>query len=126
MLKLILAIIASFGVVISLLWLMVGGTALAIGLGVFFLVVVIFAAFGVGSWWSGKLMERGARIALQAQTSDDRRDMVQMRAMSGLAKEMLRLRGEAQKKTGFPALAAGEDLVEGMFTVSGLEEDMDN
>ena len=121
--KLTLAIIASLAVVVGLLWLTVGGTALAIGIGIFFLVSIIFVAFGLGSWWSGKLMERGARIALHAQTSDDQRDMVQMRAMSGLAKEMLRLRGEAQQETGFPSLPVGEELVEGTFTVSGLEEE---
>ena len=47
------------------------------------LIVVTTAV--IVSWWSAKLMERGAQIALTAQVSDDKRDVAMIGALSKLA-----------------------------------------
>ena len=117
------AILIFVSFILGVLWLAYGGLALAIALGMLVFLTCLLLAFGLGSWWSSQLMERGARIALQAQSNDDRRDMVQMRAMSGLVKEVLKVRNIAVNDSQYPALPIGEETVEGTFTVSGLEEE---
>lgn len=57
------------------------GTATLFGwLALFGVVIAV-----VVSWWSASLMERGAHIALVAQTSDDKRDVAMIGAVSKLA-----------------------------------------
>jgi len=61
--------------------------AAIIGTATFFLwlSIVIVTTAVVVSWWSARLMERGAQIALVAQTSDDKRDVAMIGALSKLA-----------------------------------------
>jgi len=61
--------------------------AAIIGTATFFLwlSIVIVTTAVVVSWWSAKLMERGAQIALVAQTSDDKRDVAMINAVSKLS-----------------------------------------
>lgn len=49
------------------------------------LIIIITTAAGV-SWWSAFLMERGANIALNAQISDDKRDIQLLRTSGDMAK----------------------------------------
>jgi len=61
--------------------------AAIVGVATFFLwlsIVVVTTAVVV-SWWSALLMERGAQIALIAQTSDDKRDVAMINSISKLA-----------------------------------------
>lgn len=110
-------------ILVGLLWYSLGGLALTIMLSAVLLAALLAAAFGLGSWWSGKLMERGANIALKAQTSDDRRDTVQLTALAGLVKETLRIRNGLSNGDHYPSLPFGEEPVEASFTIAGLDED---
>jgi Zn-dependent protease with chaperone function len=121
--KSIIALIVALSLIVGALWLTLGGVALAIAIGVILFIVVIFLAFAFGSWWSSKLMTQGAKIALQAQQSDDRRDTVQINALSGLVKEVLKVRGLPAEANHYPALPANSDTVEAAFIVSGLEDE---
>lgn len=58
----------------------VGTATLFAWLALFGVVVAV-----VVSWWSASLMERGAKIALVAETSDDKRDVAMIGAISKLA-----------------------------------------
>lgn len=62
------------------------------------LLFIIVATAAVASWWSAGLMERGANIALNAQVSDDKRD-VQLLKTTG---DMMRTWQQAQ--SDLPAL----------------------
>jgi len=114
--------------VLGILWVAFGGVTLAIAFGAVVFLTAILLAFGLGSWWSSQLIERGAKIALQAQNSDDRRDTVQVRALAGLVKETLRARDTMPDNTPYPILpfrdnAPEERPIEATFTVSGLDEE---
>jgi len=50
--------------------------------------LVVALAFLLGSWWSRKLMESGAEIALKAQVSDDNRDRAQIAALTQYGREI--------------------------------------
>ena len=127
----------------GILWAVLGGVVLAVGLGALILLCVALSAFALGSWWTGQIMERGANIALKAQVSDDRRDTVQLNAIAGLVKETLKLRDKGSAGVvGYPALSspAGRDvaersasyspnshlpdeaIAEGDFIIEGLED----
>lgn len=107
----------------GLLWYAFGGLVLAVILVTLILVALLIATFALGSWWSSKLMERGARIALQAQTSDDRRDSLQINALTGLVKETLRIRSNQNNGLSYPSLPFGEETVDASFTIAGLEDE---
>ena len=113
----------SFSVLIGLAWYAFGGLALAVMLAAMLLVTLLLAAFGLGSWWSGWLMERGASIALKAQSGDNRRDRVQINALTGLVKETLKIRNGLSNGAHYPALPFGEETVEANFTIAGLDEE---
>jgi len=121
--------LASTNALIGLLWYIFGGVTLAIGLGALALLTLLIAAFGLGSWWSSQLIERGASIALQAQTSDDRRDTVQMNALAGLVKETLKIGSDLPNHTPYPSLpfsiesADNQEPIDASFTIARLDEE---
>jgi hypothetical protein len=78
-------------ILLASLWAAIGGTALGIGLAVTGAVSLLFAVFALGGWWSARLMRAGAEIALQAQASDDNRDLAQVRAIAGVVETTLKL-----------------------------------
>lgn len=53
----------------------------------------------VVSWWSARLMERGAEIALSAQVSDDKRDVAMIKGITTLTQMVAR-----QTQSELPAL----------------------
>ena len=82
-----------------MLWYTIGGQALAIGLGLLILISVIFGAFSLGSWWTHQVMQSGARIALEAQASDDNRDQIQLRSIANILKDFSMLSRELSRQT---------------------------
>jgi len=115
------------------LWYMFGGPIFTAIMATLILVSLLLIAFGLGSWWSGKLMERGAKIALQAQSSDDRRDTVQVHALAGLVKETLKIRHSLTNRPHYPSLPFGEppapfgeSPARPDFIIAGLEEEETN
>jgi len=78
-------------ILLASLWAVVGGTALGIALAITGAVSLLFAVFALGGWWANRLMQAGAQIALQAQTSDDQRDLAQVRAIAGVVETTLKL-----------------------------------
>lgn len=123
--KWIIFFLALIALILGLLWWAIGGQALAISFGALVLILVIFAAFGVGSWWTASVMERGARIALVAQTSDDKRDGEMLRLVGSIAKEGVRI-GRDQAKAEvpqYPQLPApnGNSPIDGEFRIEGFE-----
>jgi hypothetical protein len=113
----------SIGLIMAGLWYAFGGMALAVTLVTFISVLLLMLAFGLGSWWSGRLMERGAKIVLKAQTSDDRRDIDQVQALAGLMKETVRNNNSFAYRPQYPSLPVNEEAAEIQFTIAGLEED---
>ena len=112
----------------AVIWITYGGAVVTIILVTLAITTLLISAFGVGSWWSTRLIQQGATIALQAQTSDDRRDMVQINAITSLVKETLKIRQaipaqETYPLLGFDAQPLGSaDTIDADFTIAGLEE----
>jgi hypothetical protein len=113
-----------------MLWHLVGGVALAIACGAIVLIILILSAFAMGSWWSGQLIERGAAIALKAQLSDDRRDIIQVNALTSLVKETLKIRESLPAQNRYPTLSLpsiapvqGESVFRTSFVIEGLDEE---
>ncbi len=118
--------LAAVAAILGAVWASVGGVALGIGIGMLTFIAVIFAAFGLGSWWSARLMQAGANIALTAQTSDDNRDRAQIGALAGLVKETLKITGRSQAPTQYPQLSIpppADNIPDADFTVSGLDDE---
>lgn len=122
--KYLIILFAGITLIIAILWLTIGGQLLAVLLGATFLVLVIFAAFALGSWWSSKLMREGANIALVAQVSDDKRDLSQTSALVGLIRETLKIRNE-QTQINIPQYPALPDNgpIDAEFNISGFDEE---
>lgn len=66
---------------------------------------LLFLGLAIGSGWTARLMERGAGIALQAQVSDDKRDIALIRNIVGAGKALARPGVGSQ----YPALPASGD-----------------
>lgn len=127
----ILAFIVTIAIIVSgALWYAIGGIALAISLGALVLILIIIGSVALGSWWSARLMERGAKIALIAQTSDDRRDIAQIGSLSGLLRDWTKLvKDQVQvEQPQYPALPGPQnngnnsDAIEGEFRIKGFDE----
>ena len=102
-----------------------GPEPVAAGLAVIALVVIIFTAFSLGNWWSFRLMQAGAHIALQAQVSDDKRDGDLIRSLAEFSRQAKSLpSAELWPK---PALQADAlrypPITPPSFVVSGLLAD---
>ena len=140
--KVLSVTIALVSLAVTLLWVAVGGVILTIAVGVLVLVIALLGAFGLGSWWSSRLLEQGARIALEAQLSDDRRDTIQVKALTGLMRDTLKARNGSPQTAQYPALTFGTqpestnaqrpadaqyplDIqpIDASFTVSGLDDE---
>lgn len=52
--------------------------------------LIIVTTAVIVSWWSAKLMERGAEIALSAQVSDDKRDVAMIKGITTLTQMVAR------------------------------------
>ena len=113
----------SASLLIGLLWYTFGGLALVVTMLSLVLITLLIGAFSLGSWWSSQLLERGANIALKAQTGDNRREASQINALAGLMKETLKLGGGLNQAPPYPSLPFGEETVEASFTIAGLEDE---
>lgn len=75
--------------------------------------LLLVAAFVMGGAWTGMAMERGARIALEAQVSDDKRDIAQMTAFREIFKQVMQFKsGMPIGGSDVPQLQDGRPLVE--------------
>ena len=105
------------------LWYVVGGLALAVALLTLISVLLLLLAFGLGSWWSGRLMERGATIALKGHKSNGRRAREHGQTLAGLAQETIGTHHGFAYRPSYPSLPNHEEATEAQFTIAGLEED---
>lgn len=74
------------------------------------LALLVVGTVAVTSWWSASLMERGAKLALQSQESDDRRDIAMMGAVTQVARMVSTLRSGQQPALPLPGQQNGEWL----------------
>ena len=111
------------GLIGLIVWLKFGWQILLLISLLLLTVALLIVAFGLGCWWSGKLMERGATLALQARGSDDRRETMQINALASLMKEAVKS-GQAvgQPTLPYPRLPL-EEVVEANFTIAGLDDE---
>ena len=70
------------------------------------LLIIVTTAAGV-SWWSASLMERGANIALNAQISDDRRDVQLLKTTSDMMKTWQQAQSVSIPQSGFLVVTRG-------------------
>lgn len=127
--KYAIAILIAVSALLGVLWLSIGGQALTIALAVLLILAVLITLFALGSWWSAKLFAHGAKIALEAQTSDDRRDQTQIKALSKLATDMLKAGQQQTAHPQYPRISPpGGDVIDGQqrFIVDGLEDGDDD
>jgi hypothetical protein len=71
-------------------------------------------------------MERGAHIALQSQISDDRRDVIQIKALTDLTQAALKIGQQqaTQRQADYPALMPPNgQITDGEFKIAGLDDD---
>jgi hypothetical protein len=125
-LKWILAGMVILLAAVGILWLTIGGLATGIVFGAVALLVIIVATFVFASWWSARLMERGAHIALQSQISDDRRDVIQIKALTDLTQAALKIGQQqaTQRQADYPALMPPNgQITDGEFKIAGLDDD---
>ena len=120
------ALVTVFIIIVCLigLWLVIGSTGVAIGLGVITLTIIVFAAFALGSLWTGKTLKDGVRLANERAIANDQYDAVKIKATADLIREVIKMKGESlSPPSGFPALPFSRpEPVEGSFTIAGLEE----
>lgn len=69
--------------------------------------MLLVLAFVMGGAWTGLAMERGARIALEAQVSDDKRDIAQMTAFREIFKQVMQFKGALPAANDVPQLSDG-------------------
>ena len=117
------------GIALAALWLAIDGAALAVGMGAVFIFTVMIVSYWVGWKQAMRGVEMGSNIALQAQASDDKRDTVQINALSGLVRETLKIGHQGAKQLPaqsqqpqFPPLLDGGDVVDGNFVIRGLDD----
>ncbi len=110
-----------------------GGMALAIILGVLGLSAIILVAFTLGSRWSHKMIQEGARIAISSGAVNDQHDALKTKALAELVGHALKQFKHSAPPTGFPAMPSLPpipdhrlmltDYSEANFTIAGLEEE---
>lgn len=83
----------------------------------------VLGSMGIGAWWSERLMAKGANIALQAQASDDKRDIAQLTAFTGALKKMLGTQSDGpQAHLVQPPMLAAPQKPD-FFVIDGIEDD---
>jgi hypothetical protein len=95
-----------------------GGYVLLAGLGAIALTSLLILAFAIGSSWTRKLINDGARIAIEATSRNDQHDAQKITALAGLTREAIKAKMDSLN--GYPALP---DIVDGSFTITGLESE---
>ncbi|MEM7032018.1 MAG: hypothetical protein AAF629_20865 [Chloroflexota bacterium] len=112
------------------IWVVYGGIVVTIIFVTLAITTLLISAFGLGSWWSTRLIQQGATIALQAQSSDDQRDITQIKALASLVKETLRFQQPAPSQQTYPLLkleterVGAIEAIDADFTIAGLDEPM--
>jgi hypothetical protein len=110
---------------VGVLWLTIGGVAVGIIFAASLALVIAVVSFVFGSRWMKSAMEAGAQIALAAQVSDDKRDVIQIKALTDLTQAALKIGQQqaTQHQTDYPALMSPADVIDGRFVIAGLDDD---
>lgn len=130
--KQIILVVLTLSIVTATLFYL-GGYMLLIGLGAMALTALLVLAFAIGSSWTRKLINDGARIAIESTSKNDQYDAVKIQALANLTREAIKAKQEAlPNNAGYPALPMGDtmpqfDTIDANFTITGLEsEDIEN
>jgi len=102
----------------AIIALVVGPTAFFVSIGAIFLITVVFTAFGLGAAWNRGAMLDGAKLAVDAQTVDSRRDEQLIRTMRAVVNMPAPEVSVSKPQTNLLLQAATgnlEDTVEGFF-----------
>lgn len=140
-----LAIVLGLVVIIILMfWYALGSDGITIAASVIGTLAIVGGVWVLSSMWTASLMDRGAEIALRSQESDDVRDRNQTASLTALVREVIKMKESHQARLTTnqqpvpPATWAANlqlpnatqsdqnqngDVVEGSFTIGGLEED---
>ena len=110
-----------------------GGLVLAIILGVLGLSTIVLVAFTLGSRWSRKMIQEGARIAISSGAVNDQHDALKTKALAELVGHALKQFKHNTPPTGFPAMPSLPpipdqplmltDYSEANFTIAGLDDE---
>lgn len=113
----------SIVVLIATFYFLLGNAAVLISLGALFLSGVIILSIALGSWWTKRIMESGAQIALSAQSSDDRRDSVLIRQIGMLLGKGAEIGyGHSRSETSqYPQLPAPDAVEDIEFRIEGFD-----
>lgn len=111
------------GILVSVLFYF-GGYALLVGLGVIGLTAIIFGSFALGARWARSLMSEGARLAIESASRNDAHDAIKIKAMADLGRELVKARNQVLPAgDSYPALPPLSGVVDGSFTIAGLEDE---
>lgn len=109
-------------IILAILYLAIGGTILAIGLGTIAMTTLILAVFSVGIWYAHRSIQLGANLAIEAQNNNDKWDSIKMQSLTKFGGDMLKLKGQ-NTDNGYPLLESGNDAFDASFTIQGIDED---
>lgn len=113
-------ILVGLGTTLTILYLTVGGHWLAIGLGAVSVTLLIVSVFTLGVWYAHKSIGLGAKLVIEAQTSNDQWDTAKIKSLTHFGTEMLKLKGDNNNGGYPPLLESGNDF---NFTINGLEDE---
>lgn len=114
-------ILVGLGLSLGILYLTVGGSWLVIILGAVSLTLLIVSVFGLGVWYAHTSISLGAKLAIAAQSNNDKWDTVKMQSLARFGGEIFKLKGGAVETNGYPPLLEGDNDFK--FLISGLDEE---
>lgn len=109
-------------IILSVLYFAIESTILLIGLSTVVLLTIILSSLFLGSWYTHRSIELGARLAIEAQNNNDKWDSIKMKSLAQFGGEMLRFKGDNQAG-GQPLLNQGNDIFDNSFTITGVDNE---
>lgn len=107
---------------LGVFYFVIESTILLVGLSTIGLLTIILSCLFLGSWYTHKSIELGAKLAIEAQNNNDRWDSVKMKSLAQFGGEMLRLKGDNQQNV-LPLLESNNDALDASFTIQGIGDD---
>jgi hypothetical protein len=118
--KWIAVTLGSLSAILGILYIAIGGTILGIVLAVIGSTGIVMGMFSLGVWYAHRSIQLGAKLAIEAQSSNDQWDTTKIQSLTNFGKEMLKLRDNSSN--GYPLLESGEAF-DTSFTISGIDEE---
>lgn len=117
--KWITSILTVLTIILTILYLTIGGTILLISLATIGLTTVVLTIFSLGIWYAHSSIQLGAKIATEAVNNNDRWDSAKMQSLAAFSKEIFKIKGE-HTDNGYPLLEG--DTMDASFTIQGIDE----